>query len=349
MSHGIRNLKDRCTATRQRFGAAVIVALFVVAGAACNNSAAHGGDDGGLTKVTLRLPYLALGYDSPFYLAKERGYYRKQGLDVTIAQGKGSPVTAQTVASGSDDFGYVDLATAALTVGKGASIKAVAGLQQIGSASFVYRPPVELHSMADMKGHKILGTGGNNDLLFRALLQKSHMTVQDVGGVTVVEASQAKSAFLNTPGAIYLSNIAADAAALQATHPEVKVTPFSEFGLNLLGYGIVASQEMIDKNPSVVKKFVTASVQGWQAAQDDPGAAADAILKPYPSLGKGVTLAQTKAVLSLAHTSRTKGKPLGYMANEDWVDTLATLKQFSGLESDEPAQHYYTNEFVSGR
>src|SRR5207247_3710634 len=61
--------------------------------------------------VTLRLDWIPSWDHAPFYHALERGFYRDAGLNVTIGQGKGSMLTAQVVASGSETFGFMDFST----------------------------------------------------------------------------------------------------------------------------------------------------------------------------------------------------------------------------------------------
>jgi NitT/TauT family transport system substrate-binding protein len=72
-----------------------------------------------LQSATLRLDWLASGYHVPFFLALDRGYYREQGIDLQIADGKGSTTTIQVIASGSDTFGTANLSTMALGIARG--------------------------------------------------------------------------------------------------------------------------------------------------------------------------------------------------------------------------------------
>ena len=48
------------------------------------------------------------GAHAPFFLGKERGFYRDAGIDLTINEGRGSANTAQVVAAGTDTFGLAD-------------------------------------------------------------------------------------------------------------------------------------------------------------------------------------------------------------------------------------------------
>ena len=48
-------------------------------------------------KVTFRLNWLLYGFHTPFYLGLERGYYKEEGIDLTIGEGQGSVRAVQTV------------------------------------------------------------------------------------------------------------------------------------------------------------------------------------------------------------------------------------------------------------
>lgn len=68
------------------------------------------------TKVDLRTDFKFNGYDAPYVLAIEKGFYKQAGLDVSVEQGQGSATTVQTVASGVDTFGLADAGTSVLGI-----------------------------------------------------------------------------------------------------------------------------------------------------------------------------------------------------------------------------------------
>ena len=61
-----------------------------------------------LEPVSLRLNWYIGGLHVPFYYGKERGFFRDEGIDLTINEGRGSANTVQVVAAGSDTFGMAD-------------------------------------------------------------------------------------------------------------------------------------------------------------------------------------------------------------------------------------------------
>jgi NitT/TauT family transport system substrate-binding protein len=77
-----------------------------------------------LEPVSVRLDWLAGIYHAPIYLAKARGYYAQQGLDVTFHNGQGSLSTLQIVGSGNETIGLANLS--ALTLARAAGVPVVA-------------------------------------------------------------------------------------------------------------------------------------------------------------------------------------------------------------------------------
>src|SRR6266571_1979276 len=69
--------------------------------------------------LSVRLDWLATGYQAPFFLAAEKGWFKKAGLDVTIQQGNGSATTVQLVGTGQFDVGHAALSNMAFGRSKG--------------------------------------------------------------------------------------------------------------------------------------------------------------------------------------------------------------------------------------
>ena len=63
--------------------------------------------------VSLRLDWTLTGYQSPFYWAKQKGYYTGENLDVEIKQGADSGDTVSLIAGQQDDIGFADSTPAA--------------------------------------------------------------------------------------------------------------------------------------------------------------------------------------------------------------------------------------------
>ena len=91
-----------------------------------------------------------------------------------------------------------------------------------------------------------------------------------------------------------------------------------------------------------MRSFVRATIRGWQDAIKDPKAGVEAVMSAHPETNRAFLTAGLPMVIDHMYSAATKGKPLGWMAEEDWKATLDIMKS-SGLEGDRPATAYYRN------
>ena len=75
--------------------------------------------------ASLVLDFVPSAVHAPYYYARSQGWYKNDGIDLTIEVGRGSVYSSQTVSTGRVHFGVADLATAFVAIGKGADIRAI--------------------------------------------------------------------------------------------------------------------------------------------------------------------------------------------------------------------------------
>ena len=77
--------------------------------------------------LTVRLDFIPVGFHAAMHLAKEKGWFAREGLEVDIQDGTGSLNTIQLVGSGQVDVGQVQLGVMAIAREKGVPVKSFAG------------------------------------------------------------------------------------------------------------------------------------------------------------------------------------------------------------------------------
>ncbi len=79
----------------------------------------------------------------------------------------------------------------------------------------------------------------------------------------------------------------------------------------------------------------------------DPEAAIEAGIKAKPDMDRALSLAQLKAGLTLLKSPRGADKPIGWMAPEDWSETVALMKDYQDLHTDLPATAFWTDDLLA--
>jgi NitT/TauT family transport system substrate-binding protein len=339
---------------------AVICTSLLVAAGGCGGGATPRASSGGtpvtqptgggqahLTEVTLQFPWLISGEDAPFYVARQKGFYRDAGLDVHFNGGTSSLQAAEVVANGKAQFGFSDASAVAGVISEGGNEQMVAQVDDRSPVGIITHAGQEIRTPADLTKLTILANsaGGPVTGLLYAVLAKAGIPRSRVH-VNIVATSAEVSSFHAKRNDALLGFANATYVQALGLEPSAKFTPYARFGINPLSFGIVANGDMIRQHPDEVRAFVAASIRGLQYAAAHPEEAAQ-IEEPYsPQMSRQVLIRGLQYTLD--YTDQPQGKPFGYAEQRSWADTLSVLHAYGGLRTVKSPGAYFTNQFVTG-
>ena len=297
--------------------------------------------------ATLRLDWLPTGYHAPFFLALTRGYYRAHGVDLQIADGKGSAATIQAVAGGSDTIGLASLSTMALAVSKGTPLVAVAGMIQKMPDAIISLQGSGINTAKDIEGKRFAfvadDAGARLFPAFTAMNGVGFDTVTKVQvGYTTIYSSllQGNVDFITGWGFT-------DALKLAKQKPIGPLIGFADHGVNMYSVGVIVSKDTLDHKAALVRSFLAATAQGFAEAEKDPAAAVDAMIAARPASDRDLMLEEFKRTAGYLHTANSAGHPFGWMARADWDQTRALLTKYFDMSPAVPTEALYTNDLLA--
>jgi len=305
------------------------------------------------TKFAFRLNWTLYGEHAPFFVARDKGFYKEEGLDVEIQEGSGSTTVSQLVANASSPVAYVDAATMMRGVGAGMPIRAVGVTLQQSPMSFIYRADAARPTkIADIKGSRIAITAGDASLaIFTAFMGKLGMKVEDVQMIVVANPQAKEQAVLNKQADALLGYFMDQGPRMQLqTGVKMGWTRLYDMaGVTTLSSAIIANNDWLKdaKNQDALRRFLRASQRGWQYTYDNRAEAAEIFRKAAPVFTQEIALLEIDGTMSIIRTERTKGKAIGWSAAEDWMDTQALLETYAKLKPQSDLNLYYTNSFLS--
>ncbi|WP_233139627.1 MULTISPECIES: ABC transporter substrate-binding protein [Cellulosimicrobium] len=326
------------------------VAGVVVAGtAACGQSdpSEAGGGEGsdGLTEVTVTLNWVPYGEHAPFYYGVDQGIFEEEGIDLTIQPGNGSGNTVQQVAQRNTDFGWADTPPLANAISSGMPVRSVGVFLQTGPSSVEFFADQGIAEPADLVGKTVGGTPG--DAMYGTFPAWLELNGVDPADVTVVNVDAAgKIAALIEGKVDAIQGFHHDQAPTieNQTGEEVDALPFADFGMNLLGTGLVAHEQLIADDPELVEAMVRATSRAFLAASEDPEGAVTA-------MAAGAEQAPDDAVLAaqLAATVELLGlddaPAPGVNTEEQWTSTLTFLSENTDFDGGTTPADFWDGSF----
>lgn len=294
--------------------------------------------------IKITLNFLAAAPNAGFMMAKQMGLYEKAGIALTIEEGKGSGTTAQMVATGQTDIGFADAPAAMQLRTKGAPVKIIAPVLQTNGFAIISLDETGIASPKDLVGKRVaVQPGTAQTTLLDAILatnqiDKSKLTVVNIDPAAFVGALLEKRVDAILGGADFHS------VQIRERGFKVRDLFYRDVGVPTVGLSIIARDDRIKADAELYKKFVEASLQGWDAARKNPGAAADALVAQFPSVKKEQVMAQFEVVNKLLCAPGATA--LGRVPEQNWTTSFELLTQYLGLPKDKPISDYYTTELL---
>ncbi len=302
--------------------------------------------------VKVQLDWVVRGNHAMFFVAKDKGYFKANGIDVTeIRKGTGTPDALRLVANGNADFGFGDLPTLAVTRSQGLPVVAIVGVNQRSPLAMIsLAKHKQLTAPADLKGLNIgIHPAGSTYIFFKALLAANGLSEADV-----------KESSVSPPYENYLLLGRVDAVPgyIDAEVPELEakaggpgslsIMLGSKFGYDIYGSGVFTSDEMVKQKPDLVKRFVAAYLKAFQDVAKDPKEAAAIVVKYNPEYAgkEEVLVKQLEADIASTFTTADGKSTLGAMTKDEWSKTLSVLQQQGALKQLVPVESVYTDAFL---
>jgi NitT/TauT family transport system substrate-binding protein len=305
------------------------------------------------TKFPFRLNWTLYGEHAPFFVARDKGFYKEEGLDVEIQEGSGSTTVVQLVANATSPVAYVDAATMMRGVGNGMPIQAVGVTLQQSPMAFIYRADAARPTkISEIKGSRIAITAGDASLaIFTAFMGKLGMKVEDVQMITVANPAAKEQAVLNKQADALLGYFMDQGPRMQLqTGVKMGWTRLYDMaGVTTLSSAIVANNGWLKdaKNQDTLRRFLRASQRGWDYSNKNRAEAAEIFRKAAPAFTQEIALLEVEGTMTIIHTERTKGKPIAWSDAGDWKDSQDLLEKFAKLKPQPDVNAYFTNEYLS--
>lgn len=285
-----------------------------------------------LVPVSFRLDWKPGGQHAPFYLAKERGYYAAEGIELTIISGSGSADSVKQLGANAVDLGLVDALVLVQAAEQRVPVKAVAAYYQrtpIALISLKAKPitePSQLISGAKIGSKRASATSqGLSALLAVNKIDPKRVNLVDIGfGVQPLLVGQVDALM----GFTMNESIEAESAGMAVNEMLI-----ANQGVFAYGLTIAAGDKFLKAQPEVVRAFLRATRKAVEASSAEPAAAVQALIKSTSELD---AVREAKVLQKTLPFWSVQGKPLssfGAQTAAGWQQTIDTAKRVALVET----------------
>ncbi|HEY6488216.1 MAG: ABC transporter substrate-binding protein [Terracidiphilus sp.] len=281
----------------------------------------------GLTPVKLQLDWYPQPEHGGFYTALVEGYYKAEGLDVTLVPLPQYGSVAQLVSTGKAEFGLGSSDQVLEWDSNGLPLIAIAATMQHDPQAIMVHKDSPVHDFKDLEGRTVATQTG-------ATWLKYVVGRYGLKNVRQIPTTLSIASFLSDPEHIQQIFITSEPFFAKQAGEEIRTFLISSSGYD--PYRVqFTSREFAAQHPEVVAKFVRASVRGWNAYLQSPEATNKYLLTLNPALNPAQEAYTAQALRegSFVTGGDASGAQTGRMTAARWQTSYEQLKSLGILHA----------------
>ena len=333
---------------RASWAALSVIALLSLAFlAACSDedapaTAAPGAPAAAPRKVTFmagfrpqaNLPFVAV------YLAKEKGFFAEEGLEVEVQHSSGSE-HLRLILEKSIDFTTGTSAQVIRRRYEDLPVRAVALFGQRGDQGYVTRADSGIRTPADFKGKRVGFKGGVVPPELKAMLAVASVPE---GDVRLQAVGFDPRIFIEGAVEVYPVFLNNEPFAIRKTGLAINVIDPQDFGVATLGLTLLAHQDTVTQDPELVRRFLRATMRGalYAQAHVDEGVQATLVYAPGADPEGQKYLLETDLALA------RRGDGMGRADLAQWRALEELLRNYEVIDRPVDVATAWEGSFIDG-
>lgn len=294
------------------------------------------------TSIKFSLDFKFEGPSAPFVLPLDKGYYKAEGLTVSIDTATGSLEPINRVASGTYDMGFGDINSLIKfrDTNPGTPIKAVFMVYNRPPFSIVGRKSRGISKPKDLEGKKLGAPAADGayaqwPIFVQANgIDASKVTIENVS-FPVREPMLAAGQVDAITGFSFSSFINLKDKGVPVD--DIVVLLMADYGVNLYGNAIIVNPKFAAEHPDAVKGFLRAFMKGLKETVKSPATAVDSVLKRNDVAKKDVELERLNmAIRDNIVTAEVKANGYGGIDTARFAGAIDQIGLTYKFKADKP-------------
>lgn len=325
------------------FRTVVLIGVFLVFGAIPGQAQ--------MTKLHVTENWVLGGEHIGDFTALAKGFYEAEGLKVTVTRGFGSSDAVKRVASGVTKISRSAAQSVISGRAAGAKVKIIFVTFHKGPYATVFLKGKGISKPKDLEGRKIAqSAGASSTKLWPAYGKVAGFDASKIINVYMGGAAYVPSLMAGKVDATsaWLVNLPAyqKAAAQAGLSGKLGTFLWADYGLQLYGSVVIASDQLIESNSDLVRRYTRAAMRGFTYAINHPQEGIDAWMKYNTGRAREVIEGEFRLVLKLAFDKLFEKNGLGYADPGKMKNSVALVNKYLGLKGALNSRDTFTNEFI---
>lgn len=288
--------------------------------------------------TSLRLKWTYSAGFAGAIVAKEKGFFKERGIDVSIEPGGPELDPIKLVASGSNTFGIVGGDRLLLARQEGVPVIAIGLENRHSFVTFTALRDSGIKTPKDFEGRTVGIHHDDTYTVYQALMERARVDREKVKEVSV---GWDVAPLLEHVVDVYPSYVINQPVILKNRGINVNVIKPWEYGVKFVGNVYITSETFLQEYPEAVEAFMGGLIDGWKYTYEHPEEAVNIVTSQAKELNRDEELALLSALIS-----HIKERNVMSIDDSDFADTQNIMLKQGLLKTPLDLSSVYTDKFV---
>ena len=299
-------------------------------------------------RVTFLTNYVFQGRHAPFFLGRDKGFYREAGFDLNIVPATGSGFVISAIDSAKADYGMAESASVVQAVARGAKVKGFAVFMDVSTSGLASLQP---HPTPQSVAGKPIAASLTDSarVILPVVFSRARL---DAGRINWVTSDPSVYFSLLLGGRVELITASSDGdvptlrRAAESRRQTVHFASFADWGYDVFGYFLVARADRLAGADAQARAFAMATARAVQYAIEHPDEAAQSVSRAAPALPAATALAQWKESIPSIQTAFVRQHGYGQATEARLRQTIALVSEALSLNPTPAPIDVYGDKFL---
>lgn len=321
----------------------IVLSILLVTIAGCGNNNTNENNKDKLTPVSFVLDWTPNTNHTGIYVAKEKGYFEDQGLDVEILL-PGEVQANQLIATGKADFGVSYQERIIMARAEGLPLVSLAAVIQHNTAGYMSPVDREIETPNNFEGKKFGGIGVPiQEAMMKTIMEQNEADIDKVDILNIGDSDFFTAVERDVDfGTVFYAWTGIEAELRGLDMNMMYYIDVAE-GLDFYTPVIATSEKMIKKDPDKVKAFIHAATKGYEYTIQNPSEAADILIAEEPDLSPELVKRSQEWLASRYQDDASKW---GLQELDRWKIVIDFMTENEIIDQKIDAEDSFTTEFL---
>lgn len=266
-----------------------------------------------LQKVRVQLKWTHQFQFAGYYAAVHQGYYRDAGFDVALLEHQSGATPIDQLVGGRVEYAVADSGVL-LYRSTGVPVVALAAIFQQSPSILLTLEDSGIIELKELRGQRVMMLGGHLNAELMSMLDTAGV---HAGDFTLLPADTDVAALIDGRTDAYNAYVTNEPFALSQLGIPYRMFSPADYGVDFYADILVTTENLIERDPDGVQRFVEATMKGWRHAVEHPEETVELIFREYNTQGRSREhlMFEAREAIRLILPSVV---PVGYMSEERW-------------------------------